>query len=71
MNLTGYIVGILATVAILADVILIAIYGKQASISAWFITESQYHPMIAFVSGFLCGHLFWRMRQKDLPKVDK
>ena len=37
--------------------------GKQASISAWFIRNSKKHPSIAFLMGFVMGHLFWSMSE--------
>lgn len=52
------------------DYWLIAKYGKYESISAVLIRSSYDYPMIPFlfgmIIGFVCGHLFWRMKSKDI-----
>ena len=50
--------------------------GNEASISSLLISQSYKFPMIPFCTGlfigFICGHLFWRMRtNKDTEKIDK
>lgn len=48
------------------DFYIIAAEGKQASISATIIRWSYEYPSIVFLLGFVCGHLFWRMKDKDV-----
>ncbi len=64
---------ILATVVIIAayDFWIIAEAGKQQSISAVLIRWSHEYPSIPFLLGFLCGHLFWRMKDKDVYGEEK
>jgi predicted tellurium resistance membrane protein TerC len=46
--------------------------GTEASISSMIINFSYKMPMFTFGFGFICGHLFWRMRSnKDTQKIDK
>lgn len=44
----------------------IAEQGKPESISATLIRWSHEYPSIPFLLGFTCGHLFWRMKDKDV-----
>lgn len=65
---------IVATIAglILYDVFAIIQGGTEASISSVIIAFSYKMPMATFLSGFVCGHLFWRMRtNKDTKDIDK
>jgi hypothetical protein len=48
------------------DVIAIVNGGKQASISATVIRWSHDYPSFTFIMGFTFGHLFWRMKDKDV-----
>lgn len=43
------------------DVWAIIAGGKEASISWTMIKWSYEFPMFSFLTGFVCGHLFWRM----------
>lgn len=69
MNLT--IAFILFTVMswIAFDFFIIAKKGKHESISAHIIRSSKLFPMIPFLLGFLCGHLFWKMNDEDVYTV--
>jgi len=44
-----------------------AIYvaGKDASVSQYIIDWSYEYPIATFFSGVVCGHLFWRMPDKE------
>jgi hypothetical protein len=53
-------------IIIVFDVYIILKEGKASSISATIINWSHEYPSIPFGSGFLCGHLFWRMKDADL-----
>lgn len=58
---TVYVIGLLVVLTIGYDAFVIVKAGKEASIS-WTLIQGAYEtPMIAFLAGFVCGHLFWRM----------
>lgn len=66
-----YTVWFIAAVVILSigyDFWIIETSGKQDSISWTIIKWSYEYPIITFATGFLCGHLFWRMK---LPEGEK
>lgn len=70
MNLTAIIIGALVAITVIVDIVLIAVYGKTQSISAWVIYHAGEHPMIPFCTGFVMGHLFWRLKDKDMIKKE-
>lgn len=70
MRLTGIFIGIVLALIVGYDVYIIYAQGKEASISAYIINMSHNHPSVAFFAGIVCGHLFWRMREKDLKGVN-
>lgn len=57
----------IAAIAIF-DVYIIASEGKTESISAYIIRWSHDYPSVSFLTGFIAGHLFWRMKDKDVKK---
>ena len=65
MNLTVLFVITLVVLVAAFDVWIIAKKGKQESISAHIIRASHKYPMLPFLLGILCGHLFWSMRTAD------
>ena len=75
-KITQIVTLVLIPVIILAilifDVYAIAEGGTEASISALIINLSYKFPlltfMIGFLSGLLCGHLFWRMKSNQMTK---
>lgn len=63
---------VLAVVIAAFDVYIMQIGGKEASISQTIILWSYEYPSITFLLGFVCGHLFWRMRSnKGFELIDK
>jgi hypothetical protein len=44
------------------DAIAISGGDTEASISHLIIVNSYKYPAMTFLFGFVCGHLFWRMR---------
>lgn len=67
---------VIFTVTIIALVIIydlwaIQVGGKEASISNLIIDISYKQPSIVFASGFVCGHLFWRMKDFVVLGVKK
>lgn len=59
-SITKYFVwGMVALVAAY-DVVIMAIGGKESSISHYLITASYEYPAIPLAVGFVLGHLFWR-----------
>lgn len=53
---------LLIAVITVYDVIAIQQGGKEASISNLLIVWSHEYPSFTFGIGFVCGHLFWRMK---------
>jgi hypothetical protein len=62
-KLTGIVV--MSTVVILSlyDVYAFTEGGTEGTISHVLMTWSYAHPAFTFAFGFLCGHLFWRIRK--------
>lgn len=53
------------------DIIAIMKGGTEASISSIIITWSYKFPLFPFLSGVVCGHLFWRMKSNsDTKEID-
>jgi predicted permease len=65
MNLTILFIFIVVAAIAIFDVWVIIKKGKQESISAHIIRLSRQYPSIPFLIGFVCGHLFWSMADKD------
>lgn len=68
MKITKYFVGILLVVIAVFDGWIMSKGGTEASISHYIITASYKYPVMTFLFGFLCGHLFWRMRYTPYTK---
>jgi hypothetical protein len=67
------IIIIISTASLLIgyDVLAIAKGGTEASISSVLINFSYKMPMFTFLFGFLCGHIFWRMKpNSDTIDID-
>lgn len=70
-SITVKILAILLLALLVYDVIAINIGGTEASISSVIITFAYKMPIFVFLSGVVCGHLFWRMRtNKDTKEID-
>lgn len=65
MSLTTVFVLVVVVASIGFDYFIIYKKGKKESISAYVIRWSHAYPMIPFLVGFLCGHLFWSMNTAD------
>jgi hypothetical protein len=65
---SGIFIVLLVVVVAVFDFWVIAVDGKPGSISATLIRWSYEYPSIPFLLGFVCGHLFWRMKDKDVGK---
>lgn len=71
-KITGLILVAVVALLIVYDVVAIAKGGTEASISSVIISFSYKMPMFSFIFGFICGHLFWRMRtNKDTKEIDE
>lgn len=68
MNLTIIFITLTVLAWLFFDIYIIAKKGKHESISAHIIRGSKQFPMLAFLVGFLCGHLFWKMSDEDVYK---
>ena len=62
---TGYFILIAVVAIIVYDFVAIANGGKDASISQYLIDWSYQYPVMPFAFGIVCGHLFWRMPDKE------
>jgi hypothetical protein len=51
---------IVLAVAGVADVWLATAYGRDGTLSAFVWRLSADYPLVPFLVGLLCGHLFWR-----------
>jgi len=69
IKITWIVIGVALIGLIGYDVVAIANGGREASISWQIIQHSYEYPMTVFLTGFVCGHLFWRM--KDPTKDEK
>lgn len=61
-------IGLMLVLGIGYDVWVIIVGGRENSISWTLIELSYQHPIIPFLTGYLCGHLFWNMKD---PKESK
>lgn len=66
MKLTPIVIMIFVVGLIGFDAYVILTESKLESVSSYLIRWSYEYPMIPFLIGFLMGHLFWRMRSKDV-----
>lgn len=67
---TWMVMGFSFVILVTYDVVAMVYGGKEASIS-WQIIEYSYEsPAFVFSSGFLCGHLFWRMKDPIINKKE-
>lgn len=70
-SLTGKILAVLLLALLVYDVIAIQVGGTESSVSSVIITFAYNMPIFTFLSGVICGHLFWRMRtNKDTQRID-
>lgn len=65
-KITPYFIIILVAAIVIYDFYIIAAQGKTESVSATLIRWSHEYPSIPFLLGFTAGHLFWRMKDKDV-----
>lgn len=72
MKKTPIFIFSLILLIIFYDVWVIINYGAQESISAYVIEWSYSMPAFSFLTGFVMGHLFWRMKKnKRTEDIDK
>jgi hypothetical protein len=43
------------------DLYVVGLYGNEDSISNVVMASAKKYPIIPFLLGTICGHLFWRM----------
>jgi predicted permease len=65
MNLTLIFIVVVVVAIAAFDVFIIIKKGKKESISAHIIRASHNYPLIPFLLGIVCGHLFWSMNTSD------
>lgn len=66
MKKTPIFIIFLVVIIAVYDFYIITTEGKSESISAVLIKWSYEYPSIPFLLGFVSGHLFWRMKDKDV-----
>lgn len=64
-----FIIAIIVLIAVY-DVWIISTQGKPQSISATMIRWSHDYPSFPFLMGFTMGHLFWKMKDKDIVEKE-
>ena len=67
---TYFIITLVIAIAIF-DFWIIEDAGKYHSVSATLIRWAHNYPSIPFLLGFTSGHLFWRMKDKDVYEEKK
>lgn len=67
-KITMIFIGGLTALIAAFDIWVINQGGKEASISHVLIEWAYEYPSLPFLLGFVCGHLFWRMKTTDLMK---
>lgn len=65
MNTTLIFIAIIVVSIVVFDYWVIWKKGKKESISAHIIRASHDYPLIPFLLGIVCGHLFWSMNNND------
>lgn len=68
-NATKFFVILIFLIVIGYDGAVIAVKGFEFSVSNTLIVWAYKFPIVSFAAGFVCGHLFWRMRAS--PQVAK
>lgn len=63
-KLTGSVIVVAILVLAIYDVYAYMEGGTEGTISHVIMSWSYSHPAFTFAFGFLCGHLFWRIREK-------
>lgn len=73
-KITAIFIGVIVVSITIYDVFVIVKHGVDYSISTKIIAWSYEFPVFTFAMGFICGHLFWRLRDskktKKLKKVE-
>ena len=59
--MTGIFVAVSVFLWIFYDIYIIFSAGKDASISQVLIEYAYNYPSFPFLTGFICGHIFWKM----------
>jgi ABC-type lipoprotein release transport system permease subunit len=60
--LTGTVLGVILAVLIAYDIVARIKGGNDATISVCTINWAEHWRVIAFVTGFVMGHIFWPCR---------
>lgn len=62
MRFAGIAFFVLAITTAIVDIWLYLVGGTPWTISAWIWTMSEKYAVLPFGVGFVCGHLFWRVK---------
>ena len=68
MSKTVIFILVMVTAIIVFDFYIVFEEGAIESISAYIIRWSYNYPSIPFLTGFIAGHLFWRMTDNRVGK---
>jgi hypothetical protein len=59
MNPTAYFILALVLIIALYDIVAAIVGGYEATITRDLRVAAQSQPIVAFLAGVICGHLFW------------
>jgi hypothetical protein len=59
MNTTAYFIIALILLVALYDTVAAIVGGYEATITRDLRVVAMSHPIVAFLAGLICGHLFW------------
>ncbi len=68
MKWTAFITTIAVISLGIYDLVSVALFGIDTSISQFLINLGFHAPVFVFATGFVCGHVFGWMPPKDLTK---
>ena len=68
-RMTYAFIAIIFLICVVYDVFVLVDGGTESSISYVLMTWAYKYPILPFGVGFLCGHLFWRI--KNVKGTDK
>lgn len=67
--ITRLVIAFIFLAVIAYDVFAFVQWGQAGTVSWQMFELSHEFPVITFLAGFICGHLFWRMKDpKELKK---
>lgn len=71
MKKTPVVLGLAVGILLLYDLIALSAWGWDETISVAVLTLSKKYPIVAFLAGLVCGHLFWPQEPSNEAKPSK